>query len=72
MTLGVGMFEALAERHHVRKLLIVGELVDGKLPDGRNISLVYDPADGPHGQRLHRAGADATGPVGLPGVFAQS
>ena len=46
LTLGVGMFEALAERHHVRQLLIVGGLVDGKLPDGRPISLVYDPADG--------------------------
>ena len=45
LTSGVGVFEALAERYHVKKLVAVGETVDGKLPNGRPIVILYDPTE---------------------------
>ena len=43
---GGAMFEALAERYHVKRLVVIDDILEGKLPVGRPLVFLYDPGEG--------------------------
>ena len=42
---GTAAFEALAERYHVRKLVVIRDILEDELPDGCPVTFLYNPAD---------------------------